>query len=292
MRLSRVAAEPEAAAAPVRETELPAGERRQLTALFSDLVGSTEIASRLDPEDWHRISRDYQSAAAAAVSRFGGHVDKFLGDGLVCFFGVPQAHEDDAERAVRAGLAIVDAVQGLNRKAAAPSVRLQVRVGMHTGSAVVAHGGGESKDVFGDTPNIAARVQGVAEPDTVVITAATQRLVAGLFVVEERGAQQLKGVPEPVVLYRIVQASGVRSRLRDRWAGTRPSSGGSRSSGYSPTHGCAWWRGWDRQSSYKARRALGSHGFAISCASSSPPSHTRGSSAAAAPTRRGRRFGR
>jgi class 3 adenylate cyclase len=187
------------------------GERRQLTVLFCDLVGSTEIASHLDPEEWHSISRDYQQAAAAAVTRFGGHVDKFLGDGLVCFFGVPQAHEDDAERAVRAGLAIVEAVRTLD---GAPMGRLQVRVGMHTGLAVVAHGAGESKDVFGDTPNIAARVQSAATPDTVVISAATQRLVAGLFVVEERGAHQLKGVPQPVVLYRVVQPSGVRNRLK------------------------------------------------------------------------------
>ena len=136
----------------------PEGERRQLTVLFCDLVGSTEIASRLDPEDWHRISTEYQQSAAAAVQRFGGHVDKFLGDGLVCFFGVPQAHEDDAERAVRAGLAIVDAVRGLNRNVAGQAVELQVRVGLHTGSAVVAHGGGTSKDVFGDTPNIASDI--------------------------------------------------------------------------------------------------------------------------------------
>ena len=200
---------------PIHESgaALSAEERRQLTVLFCDLVGSTEIAARLDPEDWHRISKEYQQAAAAAVGRFGGHVDKFLGDGLVCFFGVPEAHEDDAERAVRAGLAIVDAVRGLNAKAADPATRLQVRVGMHTGVAVVAHGGGESKDVFGDTPNVAARVQSAADPDTVVITAGTHRLVTGLFVVEERGAQRLKGVPEPVVLYRVVQPSGVRGRL-------------------------------------------------------------------------------
>ena len=191
-------------------TALPAGERRQLTVLFCDLVGSTEIASRLDPEEWHSISKDYQQVAAAAVTRFGGHVDKYLGDGLVCFFGVPQAHEDDAERAVRAGLAIVDAVRNLD---GAPTGRLQVRVGMHTGPAVFAHGAGTSQDVFGDTPNIAARVQAAAEPDTVVISAATQRLVAGLFVVEERGAYHLKGVPQPVVLYRVVQPSGMRGRL-------------------------------------------------------------------------------
>jgi class 3 adenylate cyclase/tetratricopeptide (TPR) repeat protein len=204
---------PAAVQSSARTAPTDAGERRHLTALFCDLVGSTEIASRLDPEEWHRISKAYQEAAAAAVTRFGGHVDKFLGDGLVCFFGVPQAHEDDAERAVRAGLAIVDTVQALNGNAADQAAELHVRVGLHTGSAVVAHGGGESKDVFGDTPNIAARVQSVAEPDTVCITAATQRLVAGLFVVEERGAQQLKGAPRPVVLYRVVQPSGVRSRL-------------------------------------------------------------------------------
>ena len=114
---------------------------------------------------------------------------------------------------MRAGLAIVDAVRGLGVGGRVSSHTLSVRVGMHTGSAVVAHGGGQSQDVFGDTPNIAARVQSAAEPDTVVITAATQRLVAGLFVVEERGAQHLKGVPEPVVLYGVVQASGVRGRL-------------------------------------------------------------------------------
>src|SRR5262249_31932963 len=189
------------------------GERRQLTVLFCDLVGSTEIASQLDPEDWHRISTEYQQASGAAVARFGGHVDKFLGDGLVCFFGMAQAHEDDAERAVRAGLAIVDAVEGLNAKAVERTVRLRVRVGIHTGFAVVAQGGGESKDVFGDTPNIAARAQSAATPDTVVITAATHRLVAGLFIVEEYGAQHLKGVPAPVTLYRVVQSSGVRGRL-------------------------------------------------------------------------------
>jgi class 3 adenylate cyclase/predicted ATPase len=209
---SRSTVQPQRTPVPPGPTPAPDGERRQLTALFCDLVGSTDIASRLDPEEWHRISKEYQQATAAAVTRFGGHVDKFLGDGLVCFFGVPQAHEDDAERAVRAGLTIVDVVRGLNGKDA-PLIHLQVRVGIHTGSAVVAHGGGASQDVFGDTPNIAARVQGAAAPDTVVITAATQRLVTGLFIVEERGAQPLKGVPQPVTLYRVVQASGVRSRL-------------------------------------------------------------------------------
>src|SRR5215472_6686797 len=145
------------------------GERRQLTVLFCDLVGSTEISTQLDPEEWHPISKEFQRVAADAVTRLGGHVDKFLGDGLVCFFGVPHAHEDDAERAVRAGLAIVEAVHGLNARIS-QGVHLQVRVGMHTGAAVVAHGGGGTKDVFGDTPNIGARVQSVADADSVFIT--------------------------------------------------------------------------------------------------------------------------
>src|SRR5215813_9655795 len=128
------------------------GERRHPTALFCDLVGATDIAARLDPEEWHRISKAYQEAAATAVTRFGGHVDKFLGDGLVCFFGVPEAHEDDAERAVRAGLAIVEPVHALNRNTTAPEAHLRARIGMHTGSAVVAPGGGHSSYVFGDPP--------------------------------------------------------------------------------------------------------------------------------------------
>jgi class 3 adenylate cyclase len=190
------------------------GERRQATVLFCDLVGSTEIAARLDPEDWREIAADYQRRAADAVKRFGGQVDKYLGDGLVCFFGVPRAHENDAERAVRSGLAIVDAVRELNAEVAARhGVSLRVRVGMHTGPVVVGQGGGDAPDVFGDTPNVAARVQAVTEPDTVFVTAATQRLVAGLFVVEQRGAPPLKGVPAPIALYRVLASSGMRGRL-------------------------------------------------------------------------------
>ncbi len=205
--LNNLAARPVSSRSPASIVE---GERRQLTALFCDLVGSTEIATRLDPEEWRDIAAQYQRRAAEAVTRFGGFVDKFLGDGLVCFFGVPLAHEDDAERAVRAGLAMVEAVRTLTSQLATP---LRLRVGIHTGAAVVGHGGGEAQDVFGDTPNIAARVQSVAEPDSVLITAATQRLVAGLFLVDHCGVQPLKGVPEPVALYRVREPSGVHGRL-------------------------------------------------------------------------------
>jgi class 3 adenylate cyclase len=180
-----------------------------MTILFCDLVGSTPLSQQLDAEDWRDIIAQHQEAAASVIARFGGHVAKKLGDGLLVYFGWPIALEDDPERAVRAGLAIVDAMVPLNAKLAdGGGTRLAVRIGMHTGQVVIADGG----EVFGETANIAARVQNAAEPDTVVVTAATQRLVAGMFVVEDRGPQALKGVREPVTLYRVVQPSVVRRR--------------------------------------------------------------------------------
>ena len=192
--------------APEPEAALPAGERRQLTVLFCDLVGSTSLAEQLDAEDWHDILTRYHTAAGGAVTRWGGHVAKNLGDGLLVYFGWPSARENDPELAVRAGLAILEAMATLD---AGDGTGLAVRIGIHTGPVVIADGG----EVFGDTANIAARAQSAADRDTVVITAATQRLVAGLFVVEDRGPQTLKGLSEPVILYRAVQPSGVRSRL-------------------------------------------------------------------------------
>src|SRR5262249_3818377 len=162
-----------------------AGERRHLTVLFCDLVGSTELSARLDPEEFCEIVRAYQRSAEEVVVRFGGHVGKYLGDGLLVYFGWPKAHEDAAERAVRAGLALPGGISTVNERLP-PGLRLAVRVGMHTGPVVI------GEDVFGETPNVAARVQAAAEPGTVVITAATQRLVAGVFVVEDRGPQPLK----------------------------------------------------------------------------------------------------
>src|SRR5262245_31752797 len=178
-----------APAAAEAATALSAGERRQLTVLFCDLVGSTPLSQQLDAEDWRDVVGQYQKAARAAVERWGGHVAKELGDGLLVYFGWPDAREDDPERAIRAGLAILDAMEPVNAKlSAGDGTRLALRVGMHTGPVVIADGG----EVFGETPNIAARVQTAAEPDTVVVTAATQRLVAGIFVLEDRGAQALK----------------------------------------------------------------------------------------------------
>jgi class 3 adenylate cyclase/tetratricopeptide (TPR) repeat protein len=188
-----------------------AGERRHLTVLFCDLVGSTEIAAQLDPEEWRELVASYHRAAAEAITRYGGHVAKFLGDGVMAFFGYPEAHDNDAERAARAGLAIIEALAKLNEPPA--RLKLSARVGIDSGPVVVGAGAGNDTDVFGDTPNIAARVQALAEPGVVLITAATHRLVSGLFVVEERGAQVLRGFAKPVDLYRVVRPSGMRGRL-------------------------------------------------------------------------------
>jgi len=175
-----------------------AGERRHLTVLFCDLVGSTEIAAQLDPEEWRETVAGYQRAAAEAITRFDGHVAKYLGDGVMAFFGYPEAHDNDAERAARAGLAILDAIAKLNEQSG--SQKLSARVGIDSGAVVVGAGAGTEADVFGDAPNIAARVEAAAEPGTVMITDAVHRLVSGLFVVEDRGAQPLKGIERPTQL--------------------------------------------------------------------------------------------
>jgi class 3 adenylate cyclase/tetratricopeptide (TPR) repeat protein len=188
-----------------------AGERRHLTVLFCDLVGSTEIAARLDPEEWRETVAAYHRAAAEAITRFGGHVAKYLGDGVMAFFGYPEAHDNDAERAARAGLAMLDAISNLGSQAGRP--KLAARVGIDSGAVVVGAGAGKEADVFGEAPNIAARVQAAAEPGTVLITDAVHRLIAGLFIVESRGPSGLKGIERPLQLYQVVQPSGVRGRL-------------------------------------------------------------------------------
>ena len=191
--------------------EVPQGERRHLTVLFCDLVGSTEIASHLDPEQWREIVGEYHRAAAQAIERFGGSVAQYLGDGVMAYFGYPEAHDNDAERGARASLAILDAVSKLGKHPARP--KLTARIGIDSGVVVVGGGADRSAAVFGDTPNIAARVQTIAQPGTVMVTAAVHRLVSGLFVVEDCGTPALKGVERPIQLYQVVQPSGVRGRL-------------------------------------------------------------------------------
>src|SRR6516225_5459907 len=190
-----------------------AGERRYLTVMFCDLVGSTSISARLDPEEWRDLVSAYLDAASAAVTEMGGHVAHKLGDGLMALFGYPVAHENDAERAARAALAIQRALAEVNRKnAAADKPALNARIGIEIGPVVIVAAG----EIYGDAPNTAARVQALAEPGAVVVTARVQRQVAGLFVAEERGTYELKGVPEPVTLFQLVRASGGGRRARQR----------------------------------------------------------------------------
>jgi class 3 adenylate cyclase/tetratricopeptide (TPR) repeat protein len=190
-----------AAAAVTAPTGLPSprdtAERRQVTVMFSDLVGSTALSGRMDPEDLREVISAYQKCVAETVGRFGGFVAKYMGDGVLVYFGYPQAHEDDAERAVRSGLKLVTAVDAL--KTHAP---LQTRIGIATGLVVVGDliGSGASQEqaIVGETPNLAARLQGVAEPNSVVIAASTRRLVGNLFELEDLEPQELKGVAGPV----------------------------------------------------------------------------------------------
>jgi class 3 adenylate cyclase/tetratricopeptide (TPR) repeat protein len=180
-------------------------ERRYLTVMFCDLVGSTGIAANLDAEDWRDLVGAYLDAASTAVTEMGGHVAKKLGDGLMALFGYPMAQENDAERAARAALAIQRALAELNRKTAGAGMPpLAARIGLESGAVVVDAAG----EIYGDVANIAARVQALAESGSVLITAQVQRQVAGLFVVEERGSHALKGMPEPIALFRLVRASG------------------------------------------------------------------------------------
>ncbi len=187
-------------------------ERRQVTVMFSDLVGSTALSARMDPEDLREVISAYQKCVAEAVQRFGGFVANYMGDGVLVYFGYPQAHEDDAERAVRAGLELVAAVGAL--KTHAP---LQTRVGIATGLVVVGDliGSGASQEqaIVGETPNLAARLQGVAEPDSVVIAESTRRLVGNLFELEDLGAKDLKGVEGPVRAWVALRSSSVESRF-------------------------------------------------------------------------------
>jgi class 3 adenylate cyclase len=197
-------------AAPVAE---PVGERRHVTVMFCDLVGSTSISAGLDAEDWRDLVGSYLDAASAAVTEMGGHVAKKLGDGLMALFGYPLAQENDAERAVRAALSIQRALAEVNRKnAGSGKPDLNARIGIETGPVVVDAAG----EIYGDAPNTAARVQALAEPGTVLVTAQVQRQIAGLFVAEECGSHQLKGVPEPVTMFRLVRASGGGRRAGQR----------------------------------------------------------------------------
>ena len=195
----------------------PDAERRQLTVMFCDLVDSTRLASQLDPEDYRAVVRAYQQTCAAAIQPFEGHIAQYLGDGLLVYFGYPQAHEDEALRAVRAGLGILDAMQALRAQLVHDKgLRVAIRLGIHTGLVVVgAMGGGDRQEqlALGETPNVAARLQGLAVPDTLVLSAATYRLVQGYFVCQDLGLYTVKGVDQPIAAYQVLQESVAQSRL-------------------------------------------------------------------------------
>jgi class 3 adenylate cyclase/predicted ATPase len=198
------------AAAPVAPQD--AAERRQVTVMFSDLVGSTALSGRMDPEDLREVISAYQKCVAETVQRFGGFVAKYMGDGVLVYFGYPQAHEDDPERAVRAGLELIQAVAGLKS-----SVPLRTRLGIATGVVVVGDliGAGEAQErgIVGETPNLAARLQGVAEPNTVVLAESTRKLIGNLFELQDLGARDLKGIAEPAQAWAALRPSAVESRF-------------------------------------------------------------------------------
>jgi class 3 adenylate cyclase len=187
-------------------------ERRQLTVMFIDLVGSTALSTRLDLEDLRGVIGAYHKGVAEIVSRFDGFVAKYMGDGVLVYFGYPQAHEDDAERAVRAGLALIEAASRL-----ATPEPLQVRIGVATGLVVVGDlvGSGEAQErgVVGETPNLAARLQAAAAPGTIVISSMTRRLLGGLFEYSDLGCVEVKGFASPVQAYEVVRPSAVESRF-------------------------------------------------------------------------------
>jgi class 3 adenylate cyclase len=187
-------------------------ERRQVTVMFADLVGSTALSARMDPEDLREVIAAYRKCVAETVRHLGGFVSQYVGDGVVVFFGYPQAHEDDAERAVRAGLQVVAAVAGLRTRAS-----LQTRVGIATGLVVVGEltdaGGPQERSIIGQTPNLAARLQSSAEPNQVIIAESTRRLLGNLFELKHLGARDLKGIAEPVQTWAVLRVSSVASRF-------------------------------------------------------------------------------
>ncbi len=187
-------------------------ERRQVTVMFADLVGSTALSTRMDPEDLREVISAYRRCVAETVRQLGGFVSQYLGDGVLIFFGYPQAHEDDAERAVRAALQLVAAVGGLQTHAP-----LQTRVGIATGLVVVGEmpdvGGFRERGIVGETPNLAARLQSVAEPDQVVIADNTRRLIGNIFELEDLGTRSLKGLADTTRAWAVLQQSSVASRF-------------------------------------------------------------------------------
>src|ERR1700727_1603860 len=202
---------PATASKPLREEALSGGERRQLTVMFCDLVGSTALSDKLDPEELRSLLHVYRTLCGEVITRYDGFVARYVGDGILTYFGWPTAHEEDAERAVRAALEIVQTV-----KRASSTEQLPVRIGIATGPVVVgetAGAGDQSKLAVGSTPTLAARLQGLTAGDQIVIAASTRRLVGNAFELTDLGEHDLKGISEPVHAWRRERALGAESRF-------------------------------------------------------------------------------
>ena len=202
-----------------------AAERRQLTVMFVDLVGSAALSARLDPEEMGAVLRGYQNAVAGEVARFEGHVAKFMGDGVLAYFGWPVAHEDEAERAVRAGLAIVGAVARLSGSEVPLACRIGVATGLVVVGELIGEGVAQEQTVVGDTPNLAARLQALAAPGQVVVAAATRRLLGGGFLLDDLGVQELKGIEGAVGAFAVTGERVLASRFEGRAEGLQPMVG-------------------------------------------------------------------
>src|SRR5262249_38008255 len=227
---------------PAASPPVDAAERRQVTVMFSDLVGSTALAARMDPEDLREVISAYQKCVAETVRRFDGFVAKYLGDGVPVYFGYPQAHEDDAERAVRAALAAVEAVRELPSPCAEP---LQARIGIATGIVIIGDltGSGEAQErgITGETPNLAARLQAMADPGAVFVGEATRRLLGNLFDCADLGSVELKGIAGPVRAWRMLRPSLAESRFEalHSVSALTPFVAARRKSSFSPAGGSA-----------------------------------------------------
>ncbi len=214
--LKAIAPLPQASAVSVEVPDAPSpdappeAERRQLTVLFCDLVGSTALSSQLDPEDMRDVLRAYQDACSSVIDRYEGYFAKFMGDGVYAYFGYPRAHEDDAERAIYAGLGIVETVGALEHD-------LRVRIGVATGTVavgdIVGEGASEEANVVGEAPNLAARLQEIAEPNTVVIGETTYIMAGGLFEITDLGKRDFKGFPDPMGVWSVIRPRRTESRF-------------------------------------------------------------------------------
>jgi class 3 adenylate cyclase len=188
-------------------------ERRQLSVMFCDMVGSTELSARLDPEDLREVIGAYHRTVADVVGSFDGFIAKYMGDGVLVYFGYPRAHEDDAERAVRAGLGLIDSVSRLDVKSVKPQARVGIATGLVVVGDLIGEGSAQEQSVVGETPNLAARLQALADPEAVVIAAGTRRLVGDLFEYRDLGAVEVKGIPGPLTVWQVLRPSAVTSRF-------------------------------------------------------------------------------